>query len=236
MLELTETLCTNLPFGARRLGLDDRIGGRPEIGLEVLFREAGLADAGMDDARFLDAELTWPHLASVTAFVTSGVTVPSLGLGISPLGPSTLPRRPTMPIMSGVAMTRSKSMVPPWMVSIRSFCFDDVGAGLVRVIGLVALGEDRDANVLAGALGQRHDAAHHLVGMARVDAEVERDLDSLVELGRGVFLDDRNRLIDAIKAVAFDGASIAFCFLVSLATSLALLHHVVGPSRGRCLR
>ncbi len=50
---------------------------------------------------------TWPDLASVTALVTSMVTVPSFGLGIRPLGPSTLPSRPTTPIMSGVAMTRS---------------------------------------------------------------------------------------------------------------------------------
>ena len=55
---------------------------------------------------------TWPDLASVTALVTSIVTVPSFGFGIRPLGPSTLPRRPTRPIMSGVAMTRSKSAAP----------------------------------------------------------------------------------------------------------------------------
>jgi hypothetical protein len=36
---------------------------------------------------------------------------------------------------------------------------------------------------LAGALGQRDDAADHLVGVARIDAEVQRDFDRLVELG-----------------------------------------------------
>ena len=40
---------------------------------------------------------------------TSGVTVPALGEGISPLGPRTLPRRPITPIMSGEAITTSKS-------------------------------------------------------------------------------------------------------------------------------
>src|SRR5215469_2830479 len=57
---------------------------------------------------------------SVTAFPTSVVTVPVLGFGISPRGPRTRPSRPTLPIMSGVATTASKSRNPPWIRSIRS--------------------------------------------------------------------------------------------------------------------
>lgn len=41
------------------------------------------------------------------ALVTSMVTVPAFGFGIKPLGPSTRPRRPTTPIISGVATTTS---------------------------------------------------------------------------------------------------------------------------------
>ena len=52
---------------------------------------------------------TLPALASCTAPATLGVTVPALGEGMRPLGPSTLPRRPTTLIMSGEAMTTSKS-------------------------------------------------------------------------------------------------------------------------------
>ena len=61
-----------------------------------------------------------PALASLTALPRSGVTVPALGLGIRPRGPSSLPRRPTLPIMSGVVTTTSKSMKPPWILAIRS--------------------------------------------------------------------------------------------------------------------
>ena len=50
-----------------------------------------------------------PAFTSCTALATSGVTVPALGEGIKPLGPSSLPRRPTTPIMSGLATTTSKS-------------------------------------------------------------------------------------------------------------------------------
>src|SRR5919112_1604449 len=63
---------------------------------------------------------TAPPLAARTAPATSIDTVPTFGFGIRPRGPSTLPRRPTSGIMSGVAMQRSKSMVPPWTTSTRS--------------------------------------------------------------------------------------------------------------------
>src|SRR5690606_31500636 len=46
---------------------------------------------------------TLPALMSLTALATSMVTVPDLGLGIRPLGPKIRPRRPTIPIISGVA-------------------------------------------------------------------------------------------------------------------------------------
>jgi len=62
----------------------------------------------------------WPPLAAFTASATFMVTVPSFGFGISPFGPSTFPSRPTRPIMSGVAMQRSNSIVPPWTISRRS--------------------------------------------------------------------------------------------------------------------
>src|SRR6266436_3296811 len=63
---------------------------------------------------------TAPPLASLIACVTSIVTVPTLGLGIRPRGPKTLPSRPTIPIMSGVAMQRSKLISPLLTCSARS--------------------------------------------------------------------------------------------------------------------
>ena len=49
---------------------------------------------------------------------------------------------------------------------------------------------DRDAHVTAGARGQADHAADLLVGVARVDAEVDGDLDGLVELGVGLHQGD----------------------------------------------
>src|SRR2546425_492287 len=55
---------------------------------------------------------TLPALISLIALATSNVTVPVLGLGMRPRGPSTFPRRPADFIMSGVAITASKSGQP----------------------------------------------------------------------------------------------------------------------------
>ena len=63
---------------------------------------------------------------------------------------------------------------------------DHVGSSRGRFVGLGSLGEHRDPDRLAGALGQVDHAADHLVGVTRIDPEVERDFDRLVELGGGI--------------------------------------------------
>src|SRR6476469_8941762 len=113
---------------------------------------------------------TEPPLAPSTAALTSIVTVPTFGFGIIPRGPSTLPSRPTSGIRSGRA----------------------------RLVGLGAAREHRDALRAPRAVRQVDHAAHHLVGVARVDPEVHRDLDGLVELRLGAFLDDLHRFIERV--------------------------------------
>src|ERR1039458_10445922 len=54
---------------------------------------------------------TLPALISRIALATSTVTVPVLGLGIRPRGPSTLPSLPTERIMSGVAIKIGRAHV-----------------------------------------------------------------------------------------------------------------------------
>ena len=48
-----------------------------------------------------DVVVATPDMMSLTALVTSMVTVPAFGFGIKPFGPRTRPRRPTTPIISG---------------------------------------------------------------------------------------------------------------------------------------
>ena len=85
--------------------------------------------------------------------------------------------------------------------------------GLVR---LGAAGEHRHANRAARAVRQVADAADHLVGVARVDAEVHRDLDGLVELRLGPLLDQLHRLVDRVELRAVDalaGGADALAFM-----------------------
>src|SRR6267378_3275492 len=53
-----------------------------------------------------------PAFSSFTAFVTSIVTVPAFGFGISPRGPRIFPSAPSCPITSGVATMTSVSIQP----------------------------------------------------------------------------------------------------------------------------
>ena len=86
----------------------------------------------------------------------------------------------------------------------------------------------------AGAVGQVDHAADHLVGVARVDAEVQRYLDGLVELGGGVGLHQRNRFINAVELLAVDRGE-GFLLLGQLCHALSP-PQPGGPSRGRSLR
>ena len=62
---------------------------------------------------------------------------------------------------------------------------DDVGSCGGGLFGLVTDREHRDTGRLTGAVRQIYGAAHHLVGLARVDAEPDRDLDGgVLLLGR----------------------------------------------------
>ena len=75
---------------------------------------------------------------------------------------------------------------------------DLVRAGAEGLLGLLALGEDGDADDLAGAVREDDGAADHLVGVAGVDAEAEVRLDGRVELGVGGLLRERDRLVDRV--------------------------------------
>ena len=60
---------------------------------------------------------------------------------------------------------------------------DIVGAGCLGLVRLVALGEHQDADGLAGAVGQNDGAADLLVSVTGVNAQLDVQLDGLVELG-----------------------------------------------------
>src|SRR5690606_23189741 len=97
---------------------------------------------------------TAPPLAALTAPATSGVTVPTLGFGIRLRGPRILPRRPTSGIMSGVAMQRSKSILPAWICSIRSSAPTISAPALRASSALASLANTAPRTVLQVPLGR----------------------------------------------------------------------------------
>ena len=116
-------------------------------------------------------------------------------------------------IRSGVAMATSKSMHAALDLRDEVVGADDVGAGVARASGGVAGGEHRDAHVLAGARRQRDGAAHHLVGLAGIDAEADGELDGLVELGRGERLHQLDRLGRLVQRSRSNASAASLYFL-----------------------
>ena len=155
---------------------------------------------------------TRPCLESLIAFGRSSAstTVFVRGFGIRPRGPSTRPRRPTLPIISLVASATSKSRKPPSTFLIRSSPPTVVGARLLGDPRAFALGEDEHALTLAEAVRQHDRAAQLLVGVAGVEAGADVQLDGLVELGEGDLLEERDRLcrLVCLLAVDFLGAAV----------------------------
>ena len=62
--------------------------------------------------------------------------------------------------------------------------------------------ENEHAHLLAAAVRERAGAAHHLVGLLRINPEPERHRHRLVELGRRQFLQRRNSVGETVGLVA----------------------------------
>src|SRR3954468_22893858 len=81
---------------------------------------------------------------------------------------------------------------------------DDVSAGVLGLLGLVALGEDRDLLLLAKAVREADRGAQLLVRMADVQPGADVGLDRFVELGSARLLEQRDRLGGRVLALAVD--------------------------------
>src|ERR1017187_7080734 len=108
------------------------------------------------------------------------------------------------------ALDARDQVVCPPVVSAR-------GAGLFRAL---ARRERQNARRLASPVRQVDGAPDHLVSLARVNAQPQRNLDSRVESGRGGLPRQRHRLGGAVQLNRLDE-------LFSLAICLAALHFCV---------
>ena len=80
----------------------------------------------------------------------------------------------------------------------------EVGARGFRLPDPIALGNHQHANRLPGSVGQHDRPAHHLVGVARVDAEPHGDVHGLIELGERGALHQRHGVGDLVLARPID--------------------------------
>ena len=81
---------------------------------------------------------------------------------------------------------------------------DDIGAGCLCLINVIALGEHRDTHILASAVWQYCRSANDLVRLARIDTEIHRYIDALGKLRDRQFLDQAKCLIDLIRRSGLD--------------------------------
>ncbi len=188
-------------LGGRRLEPEDLVERGGVVLDQLRLVERHLADDEVQVRVRSTRNSILPPLMSATALATSGVTVPVFGFGIRPRGPRTRPRRPTLPIRSGVATTASKSSRPLVTSSISSSSPTMSAPAARGLLGTLTGGEDQDPGGLAGAVRQVDGAADHLVGLARVDTQAHGDLDGRVVLRGGGLLGQPDGLERGVQRV-----------------------------------
>ena len=164
---------------------------------------------------------TLPPLMSLTALVTSMVTVPVFGFGMRPRGPSTRPEAADLAhhVRSGDdGVEVEEAARRPSAIEV--VVTDDVGASLESFGGLRATGEDEDLGGLTGAVRQVHGTADQLVGLARIHVQAQHGLNGLVELVLRHALEESDGFVGGVKVVAID-------LLSRFAILLGTLYHLV---------
>jgi hypothetical protein len=96
-----------------------------------------------------------------------------------------LPKRPTSAIMSGVAMQRSKLIVPPWTSWTSSSAPTTSAPAAFASSAFRTARKHSNASRPPRTVRQVAHAANDLVGVLRVDTQVHCDFDRLVELRLG---------------------------------------------------
>src|SRR5262245_5400910 len=173
-----------------------------DVGLEVPRRERALADAGVDVARRVAAELDLARgerRHRVDDLVGDGTRLGRGHLAERAEDLTELADEPHHRRMSDGDVELGPALLDA-LGEVRAAGLDR--AGLLRLAGHLALREDDHRALLADALGQRDAAADRLVGLAGVGPEADRELDGLVELRLRELLEDLQSLVDAVALLA----------------------------------
>src|SRR5258705_114219 len=173
-----------------RLRLVDRVDQRHEVVAQLLRGERRAPDGALDDAGLVGSVL---HLAGARIFYRCrdiGRHGPHFRVGHQPARPQDLAQLPDHAHRVGARDHDVKIELPGLDAFGEILHADDVRACVLRRLGLVALREHGDPYLLARS-GRQHDrSAHRLIGFLRVDAEIDRHVDGLVEFRDRRLLDD----------------------------------------------
>src|SRR5690554_399487 len=101
---------------------------------------------------------------------------------------------------------------------------DDIGTGFLSSFGVGTLGKHGDANILAGSVGHYGSATHHLVRLARINTQVDGNVQGLLELDRGELGEQSHGFFER---VGLGGVN----FLANHLCALGKLSHVRDPPR-----
>ena len=171
---------------------------------QLVGRERCLADAGLDDAGLLDAELDRAALGALDRIGDVHGDGADARVRHHAAGAEHLAEPSDQSHQVGRGDAAVEVDIAALHLLDQILRSDHVGAGGLGLVGLGAAREHRHPHVAAGAVRQVDDAAHHLIGVARIDAEIHRHLDGLVELGLGPLLDHLHRLFERIELHAVD--------------------------------
>src|SRR5213082_3256424 len=180
-----------MALGGRRPGPHDGLHERPQVLLQRLGAERLLAHGRVHDAALVHPELDLARLQFFDRPSHVHGHGARFGVGHQPPGPEHFPERPQL--SHHVRGGHDHVGVEPALF----YLLDVLDAHVVRarrlgLLRLLALGDHQHPDLLPGAVGEAHGAAHHLVGVLGIDPEAHRDVDRLVELGvgRGLHLVD----------------------------------------------
>src|ERR1700685_579079 len=180
------------PFGGRRLCADDCIEQHSDILEQLRLVELCLADDRVDDRGLVETVFNLTGLD--VANRTGDVRRDSTGLRVGHLL-----REDASEFLTdlrhhvGRRNRHVKLGEARFEFVDQILIADDVGAGFLRGLRVVALGERDDAYNSARAMRQEHRAAHVLIALLRVDAETDVNLDRFIELRVGVLLHEADR-------------------------------------------
>src|SRR5690606_18082397 len=219
-------------LGARRLCLDHGIRKSTDVLGNRLLAEGDLANAAMHDTGLFDAELDSATLGCLNGSSNIGRDGANLRVRHQAARAKYLTKTTDErhQVRGGNAAVEVDLALLDGLNQILGT--NDIRTGSFGFVSLVALGEYSNANITAGAVRQVDHAADHLVGVTRVNIQVHRDLNGLVELDRSLFLEDLYSFLNGVELVRINA-------LAGLGHALRILrrHDLTpqprGPSNGR---